>query len=95
MTQIISYKQIEDVEGFRPQNGMNFKTKFKNYSEFKKYKKKIISQNLENKKMKKLFSIFLALAFLIGGNAYAENITIKCVDKKRDAQQYGKSAWRH
>tara|TARA_B110000971_G_scaffold217330_1_gene253987 strand:- start:46 stop:432 length:387 start_codon:yes stop_codon:yes gene_type:complete len=36
--------------------------------------------------MKKLFSIFLALAFLIGGNAYAENITIKCVDKKRDAQ---------
>jgi len=36
--------------------------------------------------MKKLFSIFLALAFLIGGNAYAENITIKCVDKERDAQ---------
>ena len=32
MTQIISYKQIEDVEGFRPQNGMNFKTKNKNYS---------------------------------------------------------------
>ena len=37
-------------------------------------------------KHKKLSSILLALAFLIGGNAYAENITIKCVDKKRDAQ---------
>ena len=32
MTQIISYRQIEDVEGFRPQNGMNFQTKNKNYS---------------------------------------------------------------
>ena len=32
MTQIISYRQIEDVEEFRPQNGMNFRTKNKNYS---------------------------------------------------------------
>ena len=32
MTQIISYRQIEDVEDFRPQNGMNFRTKSKNYS---------------------------------------------------------------
>jgi hypothetical protein len=32
VTQIISYKQIEDAEGFRPQNGMNFKIKNVNYS---------------------------------------------------------------
>ena len=32
MTQIISYRQIEDVERFCPQNGMNFQTKSKNYS---------------------------------------------------------------
>ena len=32
MTRIISYREIEDVEGFRPQNGMNFQTKSKNYS---------------------------------------------------------------
>ena len=32
MTRIISYREIEDVEGFRPQNGMNFQTKNKNYS---------------------------------------------------------------
>ena len=32
MTQIISYREIEDAEGFRPQNGMNFKTNNKNYS---------------------------------------------------------------
>ena len=32
MTQIISYRQIEDVEGFRPQNGMNFQIKSKNDS---------------------------------------------------------------
>ena len=31
MTQIISYRQIEDVEGFRPQNGMYFKPKNNNY----------------------------------------------------------------
>ena len=32
MTQIISYKQIEEVEDFRPQNGINYRTKNKNYS---------------------------------------------------------------
>jgi len=31
MTQIVSYRQIEDVEGFRPQNGMYFKPKNNNY----------------------------------------------------------------
>ena len=31
MTQIISYRQMEDVEGFRPQNGMYFKPKNNNY----------------------------------------------------------------
>ena len=28
----------------------------------------------------------MVLGFLLSGNAYAENITIKCVDEKRDAQ---------
>ena len=32
MTQIISYRQIEDVEGFCPQNGINFQIKSKKYS---------------------------------------------------------------
>ena len=32
--------------------------------------------------MKKLLGI-LVLGFLLSGNAYAENITIKCVDEKR------------
>ena len=36
--------------------------------------------------IKKLFSMILVLGLLLSGNAYAENITIKCVDKKRDAQ---------
>jgi len=31
MTQIISYRQMEDVEGFRPQNGMYFKPENNNY----------------------------------------------------------------
>ena len=31
MTQIISYRQIESVEGFRPQNGIYFKPKNNNY----------------------------------------------------------------
>ena len=31
MTQIISYRQIEDIEGFRPQNGMYFKPKNNDY----------------------------------------------------------------
>ena len=35
--------------------------------------------------IKKLFSMILVLGLLLSGNAYAENITIKCVDKKRDA----------
>jgi len=35
--------------------------------------------------MKKLLGI-VVLGFLLSGNAYAENITIKCVDEKRDAQ---------
>ena len=30
-TQIISYRQIEDIEGVRPQNGMYFKPKNNNY----------------------------------------------------------------
>ena len=34
--------------------------------------------------IKKLFSMILVLGLLLSGNAYAENITIKCVDKKRD-----------
>ena len=36
--------------------------------------------------MKKLFSTILILGLLLSGNAIAENITIKCVDEKRDAQ---------
>ena len=32
MTKIISYRQTEDVEDFRPKNMMNFQTKSKNYS---------------------------------------------------------------
>ena len=32
MNEIIPYKKIEEVEDFRPQNGMNFKTNNKNYS---------------------------------------------------------------
>ena len=36
--------------------------------------------------MKKLFSTILVLGLLLSGNAFAENITIKCVDEKRDAQ---------
>ena len=36
--------------------------------------------------IKKLFSMILVLGLLLSGNAYAENITIKCVDIKRDAQ---------
>ena len=35
--------------------------------------------------MKKLLGI-IVLGLLLSGNAYAENITIKCVDEKRDAQ---------
>ena len=35
--------------------------------------------------MKKLLGI-VVLGLLFSGNAYAENITIKCVDKERDAQ---------
>ena len=35
--------------------------------------------------MKKLLGI-VVLGLLLSGNAYAENITIKCVDEKRDAQ---------
>ena len=35
--------------------------------------------------MKKLLGI-VVLSLLLSGNAYAENITIKCVDEKRDAQ---------
>ena len=35
--------------------------------------------------MKKLLGI-MVLGLLFSGNAYAENITIKCVDKERDAQ---------
>ena len=31
MTQIISYRQIESVEGFCPQNGIYFKPKNNNY----------------------------------------------------------------
>ena len=32
MNEIIPYKKIEEVEGFRPQNGMNYRTNNKNYS---------------------------------------------------------------
>ena len=35
--------------------------------------------------MKKLLSI-IVLGLMLCGNAYSKNITIKCVDKKRDAQ---------
>jgi hypothetical protein len=35
--------------------------------------------------MKKLLGI-VVLSLWLSGNAYAENITIKCVDEKRDAQ---------
>ena len=35
--------------------------------------------------MKKLLSI-IVLGLLLSGNAYAENMTIKCYDDKRDAQ---------
>ena len=34
----------------------------------------------------KKFLWIVVLGMLLSGNAYAENITIKCVDEKRDAQ---------
>lgn len=36
--------------------------------------------------MKKLLSI-LVLSLLFGGSAFAENITIKCIDEKRSAEE--------
>ena len=32
MNEIIPYRKIEDIEGFRPQHGMNYRTKNKSYS---------------------------------------------------------------
>ena len=37
--------------------------------------------------MKKLFSTILVLGLLLSGNAYAENITILCVDEKRSKEE--------
>ena len=34
----------------------------------------------------KKFLWIVVLGMLLSGNAYAENITIKCIDEKRDAQ---------
>ena len=50
MTRIISYREIEDVEGFRPQNGMNFQTKSKNYS--------IVLMSVQEKSNKRIIHIF-------------------------------------
>ena len=32
VNEIIPYRKIEEIEGFRPERGMNFKIKDKNYS---------------------------------------------------------------
>ena len=37
--------------------------------------------------MKKLFSLILVLGLLWGGNAYAENISIICIDEKRSLEE--------
>ena len=42
MNEIIPYKKIEEVEGFRPQNGMNYRTNNKNYSIV------LMSESIEN-----------------------------------------------
>ena len=50
MTQIISYKQIEDIEEFHPQNRMNFQTKSKNYS--------IVLMSVQEKSNNRIIHIF-------------------------------------
>ena len=54
---IISFIITSLRNNFIRNRNLKHATKFKNYSEFMEYKKKIVTQNLENKKMKKLAKI--------------------------------------
>ena len=38
--------------------------------------------------MKKLFSMILVICSLLGGNAYAEKISVMCIDKKSQKKSY-------